>query len=159
MPLAQDLLTQRVVTGLPFQRLEWLSEQIVTSRAQFCVVIKPRSLVLLGLIRFSDIETDPATSTRILADLMRAPPACRILETDTVERLVNVLLTQDPEEIVVEGESGAFVGLITPESFMRWLIAEAPIEDLDLNILPRHSRWSPNRQSPEKKPPDLAPGA
>ena len=140
---AKQLTSSRVVTGFPAQRLAYLSEQIVARDAQHCAVLKPRTFGLLGLVKFSTIAANPGTATRILADLMQPPPEYRVYESDPVEQVVDLLVQHDPTELTIESESGAFVGLITPESFTRWLLATEPALEFALGRLPANSRWNP----------------
>ena len=144
---AKKLLSRAVIIGFPEQRLAYLSKEIVAATAQYCAVLKPKTFSLLGLIRFSDIAANPGTATRILADLMGPPPVCRVYESDPVKEVVDLLVRHDPAELVVEAESGAFVGLITPESFTRWLLASEPALESALSRLPANSRWNPYQSS------------
>lgn len=148
MPIARDLVSRRIVKGFPFERLESLADQIVANRAEICAVIKPRTVSLLGLIRFSDIAANPSISIRILADLMRTPSGVRLLDSDPVERLVEIIHA-DPDEVIVEAESGAFVGLVTPESFLRWLVTAPNRGDFNFTRLPRNSAWNPSPTASE----------
>ena len=150
MYFANQLLSHKIVSGFPEQRLAYLSERIVKSGAQYCAVLQPRSFELLGLVCFSDIAAHPETATRILADLMVQPPQHKVLNSDPVEKVVNLLVENDPSEVVVEDESGTFSGLITPESFSRWLLATAPSLEFALSRLPAHSRWNPYSSSLEQ---------
>ncbi len=144
---ASQLTSHQVVTGFPEQRLAYLSQRIVSANAQTCAVLRPESFILLGLIRFSDVAANPDTATRILADLMDPPPPYKVRDSDPVEAVVELLVENDPLHLVVEKASGAFAGLITPESFARWLLAISPAPEFALSRLPAHSRWNPYSQS------------
>jgi len=140
--LAKHLISQHVVTGFPEQRLQYLSERIRDAAAQYCAILQSRTYALIGLVRFSDVAASPETATRIFGDLMSPPPRCRVQDLDPVAKVLD-LLEGDPQEIAVVRVSGEFVGLITPESFIRWLLAVAPPIELGLGKIPQNSRWHP----------------
>ncbi len=122
MTTVKQLLSERVVTGFPEQRLSDLANEIEAISAQYCAVVAGDNLEIIGLVRFSEIAARASTSNRILSDLMKSPPAQSVTEaepTDVVEGLVHTFGVQ---EITVVASSGRFVGLITPESFVAWLL-------------------------------------
>ncbi len=145
-----------MVTGFPEQRLAYLADRIKTVDAHYCAVLKTRSFLLLGLVRFSDIAANPSGGTRIFADLMQPKPAHEVLDTDPVERVID-LVVNDPHVITVVKASGEFVGLITPDSFLRWLGSFAQPATLSLDKIPANSRWHPRGPSPGNTPPAFPP--
>lgn len=154
MHSAKQLISQHVVTGFPEQRLAYLSERIKIVGAHYCAVLQPRSYALVGLVRFSDVAASPGTATRIFGDLMHPPPAGQVHDSDRIEKVID-LLQNDPLEIAVTRESGEFVGLITPESFIRWLLSVQPPIDLSAGKIPVNSRWHPYPRSAEGTAPSL----
>ena len=144
-----QLCSQQVVTGFPEQRLTYLADRIRARRAHYCAVLQPRTFMLEGLIRFSDVAASPATATRILADLMDPTPLHRMSSDASLENIVDLLVKNDPAEVAVEEPSGAFVGLITPESFIRGLLASKHQSVAMATRLPADSRWHPYPPSQE----------
>lgn len=144
--LARQLKTSFIVTGFPEQRLSYLREQIRTVQAQQCAVLEPKTFELLGLVRFSEIAANPGAATRILADLMETPPAYAVREADPVQKVVDLIVAHDPANVVIERNGREFVGLITPESFARWLLASQATTEYGLSQLPEGTRWNPCSQ-------------
>jgi hypothetical protein len=147
---AKHLISHHVVKGFPDQRLAYLSDTIQATSAQYCAVLKPGAFTLLGVVKFSDIVAIPNLGTRIFSDLMRPPPLCVVRDSDPVEKVLD-LLCSNPSEVAVSRESGGFFGLITPESFFRWLLAKAPPEGLGLEKFPQDSPWSPYANDSKKR--------
>jgi hypothetical protein len=141
---AKQLISEHVVTGFPDQRLAYISDRIRAAGAHYCAVLKPGTFGLLGLVRFSEVAANPGTATRIFSDLMGPPPPCQVLDSDPVDKVFD-LLEKDPAEIAVVKKSGEFVGLITPDGFIRWLLSktEKPSE-LPLEKISPTSRWNPH---------------
>jgi hypothetical protein len=139
---AKQLISRHVITGFPEQRLTYLADKIQASAAQYCAVLRPRTFALLGLVRFSDVAANPGTATRIFSDLMHPPPSHQVYDFDPVEKVLE-LIEHDPSEIVVIQQSLEFVGLITPDSFIRWLLSVTPVLDLKFAQIPATSRWNP----------------
>jgi hypothetical protein len=142
---ASQLTSTHVVTGFPEQRLSAVAAKIKNVDAHYCAILKPQRFSLLGLLHFSDVISEPGTATRILADLMRPPSPNSVHAFTPVEHVLN-LLERDPSEIVVESESGEFCGLITPDSFTRWVLTYGDTIELPLNRIPANSRWHPYPQ-------------
>lgn len=140
---AKQLISAQVVTAYPHQRLEAVSDLIIACNAQLCAVVKPRSRTLQGLVRFSEIVGKPVCTTRILADLMTPPPLRRLRESDGIEKFIELLSQVELSEVVVEQEGGAFSGVITPESFVRWLVAAGPARETVVDRLSPNSPWNP----------------
>lgn len=122
MQTAQELLSLRIVTGFPEQRLSDLSHEIQQLRAQACVILDPASLQAIGLVRFGDVAANPALAARLLVDLMGALPVHQLRAEDPADAAAGVFETFGPQEIVVSSTTGDYVGLITPESFSTWLL-------------------------------------
>jgi hypothetical protein len=140
--LAKQLISHHVVTGFPEQRLAYLSDKIKASSAHYCAVLKPKTFTLLGLVRFSDVAANSTRALRIFSDLMQPPPSHEVYDSDPVEKVID-LLWNDPSEIAVVKKSMEFVGLITPDSFFRWLLAKTLPEGVGLERIPSNSRWNP----------------
>lgn len=132
MQTAKQLLSAHVVTGFPEQRLSSLSPNIQELKAQCCAVLDPGTLGIAGLIRFSDVAAHLGVATRILADLMRAPPTHQLKETDPAEAAAGVYETFGAQEIAVVTAEGEYRGLITPESFSTWLLENERTRKHDL---------------------------
>lgn len=122
MKTAGQLVSQRVITGFPEQRLAYVAHEIQRVGAQYCAVLEPRTVQLLGIVRFSNVVAHASTATRIFADLMEDPPLHQVRENDSAEVVSRVFEQVEPEEITVLSASGEYVGLITRESFSAWLI-------------------------------------
>lgn len=121
---AKDLISRRVAVGFPEQRLAYLSEQIDRDDAQCCVVLEPGTMRLVGFLDFSDLAAHTGIATRILADLMQSPPALSVDSHTPVAKIETLFLTHGPREIAVLTDQGDYVGLITPESYCRWVIEQ-----------------------------------
>jgi signal transduction histidine kinase len=132
---AQQLLSPRVVTGFPEQRLSDLSGEIDRVYAQTCVILEPASLRAIGLVRFGDVAAHTALTSRILIDLMRPPPAHQLREGDPAEAAAGVFEIFGPQEIAVLSPTGEYVGLITPESFATWLLENERTRKAELEQL------------------------
>ncbi|MDB6167168.1 MAG: hypothetical protein JWM88_32 [Verrucomicrobia bacterium] len=137
---AKQLISRNVVTGFPEQRLAYLAEKIQALSAQYCAVLRPKTYVLVGLVRFSEVAANPSTATRIFSDLMRPVPPYQVFDLDPVEKVLE-LLADDPPEVIVLRRTGEFVGLITPDSFVRWLLSVTASDKFDLQKIPKTSRW------------------
>ena len=135
MQTAQQLLSPRVVTGFPEQRLSDLADDIDRIGAQSCVILDPASLGIVGLVRFGDVAAHPALAARILADLMRPPPVHQLRQNDPAEAAAGVFETFGPQEITVLSPSNEYVGLITPESFSSWLLENERLRKAELERL------------------------
>lgn len=135
MHTAKQLLSAQVVTGFPEQRLSYLATHIEQLGAQCCAVIDPGTLTIVGLIRFSDVAAHPGLSSRILADLMRAPPVHQLRETDPADAAAGIFETFGAQEIAVVSPLGEYVGLITPASFSSWLLENERTRKIELERL------------------------
>lgn len=135
MQTAKQLLSPRVVTGFPEQRLADIAEDIDRVGAQCCVILDPASLGAIGLVRFGDVAAHAALASRILADLMRPPPVHQLREGDPAEAAAGVFETFGPQEIAVLSPSSEYVGLITPESFSSWLLENERTRKAELERL------------------------
>lgn len=135
MQTAQQLLSPRVVTGFPEQRLSDLTADIDRVGAQSCVILDPASLGVIGLVRFGDVAAHPALASRILADLMRPSPVHQLRQSDPAEAAAGVFETFGPQEIAVLSPSSEYVGLITPESFSSWLLENERLRKAELERL------------------------
>lgn len=135
MTTAKQLASSRVVVGFPEQRLSSLAEKIDLCAAQYCVVIASDSSVMLGLVRFGDVAARSLTSTRILSDIMRPPPAHILKESDPADAIEGVFETFGSQEVTVVSLDGAYVGLITPESVAGWLLENERVRKRQLEHL------------------------
>jgi len=135
MQTAKQLLSPRIVTGFPEQRLSDLADDIERVGAQSCAVLDPASLGVIGLVRFGDVAAHTSLASRILADLMRQPPVHQLRENDPAEAAAGVFETFGPQEIAVLSPAGEYVGLITPESFSSWLLENERMRKIELERL------------------------
>lgn len=135
MQTARQLLSLRVVTGFPEQRLSDIADDIDRVGAQSCVVLDPASLGAIGLVRFGDVAAHASLASRILADLARPPPVHQLREGDPAEAAAGVFETFGPQEIAVLSSTGEYVGLITPESFSSWLLENERARKTELERL------------------------
>lgn len=124
MDSALQLISSRVVVGYPEQRLSDLERNISSCAAQYCAVLDGRDGELMGLIRFSAVAAHPSLSQRILSDLMAEPPRQVLPESAPVESVDRIMAEQGLQEITVTSASGAYRGLITPERFTAWHLAQ-----------------------------------
>ncbi|PTY07790.1 hypothetical protein DB347_06075 [Opitutaceae bacterium EW11] len=122
MKTAGQLVSQRVVTGFPEQRLAYVAPEIQRVGAHYCAVLEPRTVQLIGIVRFSNIVAHASTATRIFADLMEDPPLHQVREDESAEAVSRIFEQANPEEITVLSRSGEYAGLITRESLSDWLI-------------------------------------
>lgn len=63
------MFSGRIVVGFPEQRLAYLSEKIAAARAEYCVVLEPKSLRYLGLFRIPE-AVSCSSEHGILVDLI-----------------------------------------------------------------------------------------
>ena len=120
----KKLFTSRYVVGFPEQRLAYLSGKIAEQRADYCVVLQPRSLRYLGTFRIAEVATLPGAENRILSDLLRDSPFVDVLpnvDTRTIERL---LMREGMAAVPVVDHESQFVGLITSESVVEYALRE-----------------------------------
>jgi hypothetical protein len=150
LDFAKQLITRHLVTGFPEQRLAYLSDAIQAASAHYCAVLRPNEFTLLGLVKFSDVVAIPSLGARIFSDLMGPPPRYVVYDVDPVEKVYD-LLGNNPSEIVVTRGSGEFTGLITPESFFRWLLGKTLPDGLGLEKNLRGTPWSPYADDPTKR--------
>ncbi len=126
MLTAESIISRRVVVGFPEQRLGYLAESVRKIGAEYCVVLEPGSTRLLGLVTFSDLAGYPEIATRILIDLMSAAPKLQLPRDASIQEVRTLFEREGMQEIaVLSPVDGAFVGLITPESFCRYLLSTA----------------------------------
>ncbi len=124
MLTAESIISRRVVVGFPEQRLSYLAESVRKTGAEYCAVLEAGSTRLLGLVTFANLAGYPEIATRILVDLMSQPPRWQVERQESLETVRKIFAKEGPQEIAVFSPvDGGFVGLITPESYCRYLLS------------------------------------
>jgi CBS domain containing-hemolysin-like protein len=131
MVTAKQLISRNVVTAFPDQRLAYLAPEIEATTAECCVVLEPGSHQLLSIVRFSDLAGRAHATTRIFADLVRRERFYEVPEAAPLSAVKDIFRRSKCHSIVVLGEQGVYVGLITLASLAQHLLAETGNSSLE----------------------------
>ncbi len=126
MSTAADIVAKRVVLGAPEERLAEVAARMLHQQAQHCVVLdgpraQPRAL---GLIRFGDAASRTSAGNRILADLLPEARPLRVEAHRPAREVVALLEGSGAGEAIVEAADETYLGLVTTESALAWMLEE-----------------------------------
>jgi Mg/Co/Ni transporter MgtE len=118
---ARDLLSTRVVTVAPGQRLADVSGAIIKYDALYCAVVS-KSGTFRGLVSLKELVTK--SPERIFSDLVPSIFPLDINESLEASLVVKLLRSQGSDELVVLTSEKRYVGLVTRESVFDWWARE-----------------------------------
>lgn len=121
---AAQLVSSRIVTGTVTQRLVDVAAELRAVGAHHCVVLAEETPAFVGLIRLEDLASCANSGNRILADLVSSIRPISVRSGEDANALASMFERHGIYEAVVLEPDGAYVGLITAESFAQWSIRE-----------------------------------
>lgn len=121
MKTARDLLSTRVVTVAPGQRLNDVSKALIKNDALYCAVVD-KTGNFLGLVSLKELVT--RSPERIFSDLVPAIFPLDINENMEAALVVQLLRSHGSDELVVLTSARRYLGLVTRESVFEWWVQE-----------------------------------
>ena len=119
MANAAYLLSDRVATGFPDERLADVALRISRANAHHLVVIHESNKAFLGLIKLADIAAHRDPGNRILGDLISRTPPVVVGVKESAQVIAEMFEQHRLGEAIVT-DHGAYVGIITAESVLQW---------------------------------------
>ncbi len=120
--MSKDLLSTRVATVFPGQRLSDVSSLLRQTRAQYCAVVNKETHGFEGIVRLGDAAAFSNPELRTFANLI-GEASWRRVGADTPTREILAELSADTDVILVMLEpDDRYIGIITKESAWGWLV-------------------------------------
>lgn len=131
MQTAQQLISRRVVVGKPEDRLEDVAQGIRAVNAHHCVVVD-EVREFRGLIRLGDVACRTHAGNRILLDLISPVQPLVVGANEPASSVAELLRKHQLYEAVVVSDCNEYVGLVTAESVVEFLLVETTRQDVAL---------------------------
>lgn len=128
MATAGELISLRVVEGDPQSRLADVASRIQSVGAHHCAVVDDARR-FAGLIRLGDIAGFSQPGNRILADLMSPVHPLIVRSSEPAEAVADLFMKHQLYEAVVLGDTGDYVGIVTAESVLGFVVTESQRKD------------------------------